>query len=208
MILVLRAKEGRCPEGALCVRIAEAIPVGPVHVPDGDYLVVMSSLIPKFVDVSSISRRFRRVICVGPETARAVGECIVPRRYDSRGVAEMLRALAPGRAVVLRSAKGNDILKRLVDSVVEVPVYDLAPDPIGLERAREVVEAAEAVVLSSGFVAEIAHRAGLLAGKMLVAIGPATSEVLARAGLRHYTSPTSTVEAAVEYAKSLLRPKP
>ncbi|MEL9991054.1 MAG: uroporphyrinogen-III synthase [Thermoproteus sp.] len=202
-VLVVRIKEGACPEGARCVNIGKVILRKDVVVPEGDYLVVMSPMVAEAVDVESLRRRFKCVICVGPSTAKAVGGCITPKEYTSYGVARLLGEMAPGRVIVLRSSAGNDVLRRLVPDVVEVPVYDVVISEDAVERLKEEVEAASAVVVTSSLVAEVLARHIDLHGKKVVAIGPVTSERLKELGIPHVTSPEATIEAAVKIA---LRP--
>jgi len=199
-IVVVRIKEGKCPEGATCASIGRVVPRPGVYIPEGDYLVVMSPAVAQFVDLEGIRARFKCVICVGPATAEAVGNCVVPREYSSYGVAKLLKELAPGRVVVLRSGMGNDVLKSLVPNVVEVPVYDIVIEPDKLESAVAAVVAARAVVLTSATVAEVVASRADLRGKRVVAIGPVTSAKLAELGIPHIVAPEATIEAAVKAA--------
>lgn len=202
VVLVLRAKDGPCPPNAVCVKVAKIKPMSAINIPDGEYLVVMSAAVADLVDIRKISARFKCIICVGPSTATAVGErCIVPRRYDSYGLVELLRSLRPGRVIVLRSAKGNSILRSSVPNVVEVPVYDLEEDPDGIATARNID--ADVVVVASSYVAEIAWSHGLLNKRLVVAIGQATSERLRELGVSHYVSPVPLIKDAVEFANAL-----
>nr|KJR74045.1 MAG: uroporphyrinogen III synthase HEM4 [Thermoproteus sp. AZ2] len=198
--VVVRIKEGPCPEGAECISIGTIKP-RPYEIPDGDYLVVMSPAVAKFVDIERIRRRFRCVICVGPSTAEAVGSCAVPREYSSYGVAKLLEAMAPGRVVVLRSSAGNDVLRRLVPGVVEVAIYDVEIDEERLTRYAPAIAQAEAVVLTSATVARAVAKAVDLAGKTVVAIGPVTSKALSELGIPHVVAEESTIEKAVETAR-------
>ncbi|MFB6490725.1 MAG: uroporphyrinogen-III synthase [Thermoproteus sp. AZ2] len=198
--VVVRIKEGPCPEGAECISIGTIKP-RPYEIPDGDYLVVMSPAVAKFVDIERIRRRFRCVICVGPSTAEAVGSCAVPREYSSYGVAKLLEAMAPGRVVVLRSSAGNDVLRRLVPGVVEVAIYDVEIDEERLTRYAPAIAQAEAVVLTSATVARAVAKAVDLAGKTVVAIGPVTSKALSELGISHVVAEESTIEKAVETAR-------
>ncbi|ABO09129.1 uroporphyrinogen-III synthase [Pyrobaculum calidifontis] len=197
-IVVVRIKEGKCPEGATCISIGRVAPRPDVYIPEGDYLVVMSPAVAQFVDLEKIRARFKCVICVGPATAEAVGNCITPREYSSYGVAKLLKELAPGVVVVLRSGMGNDVLKSLVPNVVEVPVYDIVIEPDKLESATAAIAAARAVVLTSATVAEVVASRVDLRGKRVVAIGPVTSAKLAELGIPHIVAPEATIEAAVK----------
>ncbi|MEM0463248.1 uroporphyrinogen-III synthase [Pyrobaculum sp.] len=199
-VVVVRVKDGPCPEGAFCVSIGRVVPRRGVEVPDGDYLVVMSPAVADAVDVAALAGRFRCVICVGPSAAARVGKCVVPREYTSYGIAELLKSLAPGRVVVLRSSSGNEVLRSLVPNVVEVAVYDLVIDE---ERVREVagiLSRAEAVVLTSAKVAEAVAKYVDLSGKTVVAIGRVTSQKLAQLGVLHLVADEATIKSAVEAA--------
>jgi len=199
-VVVIRIKEGKCPKGATCISIGRIVPRPGAHIPEGDYLVVMSPAVAQFVDLEGIRARFKCVICVGPVTAETVGNCVVPREYSSYGVAKLLKELAPGRVVVLRSGMGNDVLKSLVPNVVEVPVYDIVIEPDKLESAAAAIVAASAVVLTSATVAEVIASRVDLRGKRVVAIGPVTSAKLAELGIPHIVAPEATIEAAVKAA--------
>lgn len=203
-VVVVRIKEGGCPPGVRCLSIGRVVPRRGVEVPDGDYLVVMSPAVAQAVDVGKLRQRFRCVVCVGPSTAKAVGGCAVPREYTSYGVARLLKELAPGRVVVLRSSAGNDVLRRLLPGVVEVPVYDVELDPAKIRAAAEAVAQARAVVVTSSAVAEAVAKAVDLGGKVVVAIGAVTSQRLAQLGIRHITAEEATIEKAVEAAKKAL----
>jgi len=199
-VVVVRIKEGPCPRGVLCVSIGGVTPRKDVVVPDGDYLVVMSPVVALAVDVREVAKRFKCVICVGPSTAAAVGSCVVPREYTSYGVAQLLKALAPGRVVVLRSSAGNDVLKSLLPDVVEIPAYDVAIDEAKLREAASALASARAVVLTSSAVAEAVARSVDLSGKLVVAIGAVTSGKLAELGMPHVVAEEATIEAAVKTA--------
>ncbi len=196
-VVVVRIKEGPCPRGALCVSVGRVVPRRDVAVPDGDYLVVMSPAVAQAVDVREVARRFRCVICVGPATAAAVGSCVVPREYTSYGVAQLLKALAPGRVVVLRSSAGNDVLRSLIPDVVEVPVYDVEIDEAKLREAARIIAGARAAVLTSSAVAEAVARFVDLSHKLVVAIGAVTAKKLAELGVPHVVAEETTIESAV-----------
>jgi len=147
--------------------------------------------------VREVARRFRCVICVGPATAAAVGSCVVPREYTSYGVAQLLKALAPGRVVVLRSSAGNDVLRSLIPDVVEVPVYDVEIDEAKLREAARIVAGARAAVLTSSAVAEAVARFVDLSHKLVVAIGAVTAKKLAELGVPHVVAEEATIESAV-----------
>lgn len=199
-VVVVRVKDGPCPEGALCVSIGKVVPRRGVEVPDGDYLVVMSPAVVDAVDVAALAGRFRCVICVGPSTAARVGRCAVPREYTSFGVAELLRSLAPGRVVVLRSSSGNEVLRSLVPGVVEVAVYDLVVHEEKIREAAGVLRRAEAIVLTSATVAEAVAKYVDLGGKTVVAIGRVTSQKLSQLGVPHLVAEEATMKSAVEAA--------
>jgi len=200
-VVVVRVREGPCPPGARCVSIGTIRPRHGVQIPDGDYLVVMSPAVASAVDVAAVAGRFKCVICVGPSTAAAVGgRCAVPREYTSYGVAQLLKALAPGRTVVLRSSAGNDVLRSLVPDVVEVPVYDLVFDEEKIREAVSAVSAAKVVVLTSSTIAEIMASRVDLAGKIVVAIGAVTSKKLRELGVPHVVAEEATIESAVKTA--------
>lgn len=203
-IVVVRIKEGRCPDGALCLSVGRVKPRGHVEIPEGDYLVIMSPAVAEAVDLDKVRQRFKCVICVGPATAEAVGGCVVPKEYTSYGVAKLLEAMEPGRVVVLRSSSGNDILRRLVENVVEVSVYDVEIDREKLRHAAEVVKSARAVVLTSSLVAEAVVSTVELRGKVVVAIGSVTSETLRKLGVNHIVAPKATIESAVATARHAL----
>ncbi len=203
-VVVVRLKEGPCPEGALCVAVGGVEPRRGVEIPNGDYLVVMSPVVADAVDVAEVRRRFRCVICVGPSTAERVGDCVVPREYTSYGVARLLKELAPGRVVVLRSSRGNDVLRRLIPNVVEVPVYDVKVDTARLREAAGLISRAKAVVLTSSTVAELAANVADLRGRVVVAIGRVTAERLAGLGIPHITADEATIESAVRTALKAL----
>ncbi|MEM1807247.1 MAG: uroporphyrinogen-III synthase [Pyrobaculum sp.] len=204
-VVVVRIKEGRCPGGARCVSIGRVTPRRVVDVPEGDYLVVMSPAAALAVDIESLRRKFRCVICIGPSTAEAVGGCVVPREYTSYGVVKLLESMAPGRVVVLRSSMGNDVLKKYMRDVVEVPVYDVEIDREKLVQYLEVIKNSRAVVLTSSNVAEAVAAYLDLRGKVVVAIGPVTSSKLRELGVQHYTAPEATIESAVSTAFRLLQ---
>jgi uroporphyrinogen-III synthase len=186
-VVVVRVREGPCPPGARCVSIGTIRPRRGVQIPDGDYLVVMSPAVASAVD--------------GPSTAAAVGgRCAVPREYTSYGVAQLLKALAPGRTVVLRSSAGNDVLRSLVPDVVEVPVYDVVFEEEKIREAVSAVSAANAVVLTSSTIAEIVASRVDLAGKIVVAIGAVTSKKLRELGVPHVVAEEATIESAVKTA--------
>ncbi|MEZ0247890.1 MAG: uroporphyrinogen-III synthase [Thermoproteus sp.] len=199
-ILVVRIKGGSCPEGAQCVSIGRVTLRKDVVVPEGDYLVVMSPVVAEAVDMGSLRRRFKCVICVGPSTAEAVGGCITPREYTSYGVARLLGEMAPGRVVVLRSGSGNDVLRRLLPGVVEVPVYDIAIDEDAVRRLKDLAEGASTIIVTSSLVADVLARHVDLSNKKVVAIGPITSEKLKELGIPHLVSPEATIEVAVRTA--------
>lgn len=199
-VVVVRLKEGPCPEGALCIAVGGTEPRRGVKIPEGDYLVVMSPVVTDAVDLAEVRQRFRCVICVGPSTAEKVGNCVVPREYTSYGVARLLKELAPGRVVVLRSSRGNDVLKRLVPGVVEVPVYDVKVDEARLGEATRLILRARAVVLTSSMVAELIAGAVDLRGRLVVAIGRVTAERLAELGIPHITADEATIKSAVQTA--------
>ncbi|MCC6020051.1 MAG: uroporphyrinogen-III synthase [Thermoproteaceae archaeon] len=204
-IVVIRIKEGPCPGGAVCAPVGRAIPRRDVTVPEGDYLVVMSPVAASAVDVAALRRKFKRVICIGPSTARAVGDCEIPREYTSYGVAELLSGLAPGRVVVLRSSSGNDILRSLTPGVIEVPVYDVEIDPERARAAARLIAGARAVVFASSLAAEAVAGLADMSGKVVVAIGPVTSRALSRLGVRHATASSATIGDAVRLAAEILR---
>lgn len=204
MLLVVRLKEGPCPDDAVCVSVGKFAPRRDVVVPDGDYLVVMSPAVAQVVNVEEVRRRFKCVICVGPSTARAVGSCATPREYSSYGVARLLETLSPGRVVALRSGIGNDVLRRLVPGVVEVPVYDVFIDEDAVKSLRELAERASVVVVTSSFVAEVLAKNVDLRGKKVVAIGPVTSDKLKALGVPHVIAAEATIEAAVETARNVM----
>ncbi|MEM1597066.1 MAG: uroporphyrinogen-III synthase [Pyrobaculum sp.] len=204
MLLVVRLKEGPCPEEAFCVTIGKLAPRRDVVIPDGDYLVVMSPAVAQAVNIEEVRRRFKCVICVGPSTARAVGSCVTPREYSSYGVAKLLEAMSPGRVVVLRSGAGNDVLRRLVPGVVEVSVYDVVIDEDAVKSLKELAERASAIVATSSLVAEVLAKSVDLRGKKVVAIGPVTSDRLNALGVPHVVAPEATIEAAVETARRML----
>ncbi len=199
-IVVVRLKEGKCPPSAMCVTIGTTAIRRNVSVPDGDYLVVMSPLVAQAVDVGQLRGRFKCVICVGPSTAEAVGNCAVPREYSSYGVARLLRELAPGRVVVLRSNRGNDVLRSLLPDVVEVSVYDVLIDRDKLKQAVALLARATAVVITSATVAEAVAEVVDLRDKKVVAIGPVTARALEKFGIPHVVAPESTIESAVATA--------
>ncbi|MFN3803565.1 MAG: uroporphyrinogen-III synthase, partial [Pyrobaculum sp.] len=89
-VVVVRLKEGPCPQGAVCISIGSITPRKEVTVPEGDYLVVMSPVVVQAVDIEKLRHKFRCIICVGPSTAAAVGSCVVPREYTSYGVARLI----------------------------------------------------------------------------------------------------------------------
>lgn len=202
--IVVRIKEGPCPEGAECVSIGFVKP-RPHEIPDGDYLVVMSPAVAQFVDLEKIRGRFKCVICVGPSTAKAVGRCVVPKEYSSYGVAKLLEALEPGRIVVLRSSAGNDVLRSLLPDVVEVAVYDVEVDRGKLAQYAPAIAQADAVVLTSAMVVREVAKVVDLSGKVVVAIGPVTSKALKELGIPHVVAEESTIEKAVEKAMSIER---
>lgn len=204
MLLVVRLKEGPCPKEALCVTIGKLAPRRDVVIPDGDYLVVMSPAVAQAVNIEEVRRRFKCVICVGPSTARTVGSCITPKDYSSYGVAKLLEAMSPGRVVVLRSGAGNDVLRRLVPGVVEVPVYDVVIDEDAVKSLKELAERASVIVATSSLVAEVLAKSVDLRGKKVVAIGPVTSDRLNALGVPHVVAPEATIEAAVETARRML----
>jgi Uroporphyrinogen-III synthase len=124
----------------------------------------------------------------------------VPREYTSYGVAQLLKALAPGKTVVLRSSGGNDVLRSLVPDVVEVPVYDVVFEEEKIREAVSAVSAAKAVVLTSSAIAEIMAGRVDLTGKIVVAIGVVTSKKLRELGVPHVVAEEATVESAVKTA--------
>ncbi len=199
-VAIIRLKEGPCPQGALCVRIGSVVVRRDVSVPDGDYLVIMSPVVAQAVDVDEIRRRFKCTICVGPSTAAAVGSCAVPREYSSYGVARLIKELAPGRVVVLRSSAGNDVLRSLLPDVVEVPVYDISIDRDMLEDAVAAIQRSDVVVLTSSIAAEEIAKRIDLSNKKVVAIGPVTSSKLAQLGIPHVVAPEATIESAYKIA--------
>lgn len=199
-VTIVRLKEGPCPRGAMCVAIGSIIMREDVLVPEGDYLVVMSPIVAQAINLGEIKRKFKCVICVGPSTAAAVGDCVIPREYSSYGVARLIRELAPGKVVVLRSNRGNDVLRSLLPDVVEVPVYEIRIDRFKLTKAVEAVQRSQAVVLTSSMVAEEIARNADLRGKVVVAIGPVTSSKLAQLGIPHLTAPEATMESAYRTA--------
>lgn len=200
--VVVRLKEGPCPEGVMCISIGSIKP-RPYEIPRGDYLVVMSPVVAQFVDLEKIRHMFRCIICVGPSTAEAVGRCVVPREYSSYGVAKLLEAMAPGRVVVLRSSTGNEVLRTLLPDVVEVAVYDVEIDRNKLAQYAPMIARADAVVLTSSTVAREVAKAVNLVGKRVIAIGPVTSMALRELGIPHVVAEESTIEKAVEKAKKL-----
>lgn len=207
-IAIVRLKEGPCPQGAACVAIGSITVRKDVSVPEGDYLVVMSPIVAQAVNFEEIRRKFKCVICVGPSTAAAVKGCIIPREYSSYGVARLVKELAPGRVVVLRSNKGNDVLRALLPDVVEVPVYGITIDDVKLAEALEAVRKSQAVVLTSSTVAEEIAKNADLKGKVVVAIGPVTSSKLAQLGIPHLMASEATVESAYRTAlEALMRIK-
>ncbi|ABL87299.1 Uroporphyrinogen III synthase HEM4 [Pyrobaculum islandicum DSM 4184] len=209
-IVVVRIKEGRCPSGAYCISIGRIIPRPDVVIPDGDYLVIMSPSVAYSINLSNVVKKFKCVICVGPSTAEAVGNCIVPREYTSYGVARLLKELAPGRVVVLRSSAGNEVLKTLVPNVIEVPVYDIVLDRDRIEEAAKAIVMAKAVVFTSSTAVEAVAKAVDLTGKTVVAIGAVTSQKLTQLGIPHITAGEATIEEAVKTAKKeleLFKPK-
>jgi uroporphyrinogen-III synthase len=200
-VVVVRVREGPCPLGARCVSIGAVRPRRDIQIPDGDYLVVMSPAVASAVDVAAVAGRFKCVICVGPATAAAVGGgCVVPREYTSYGVAQLLKALAPGKTVVLRSSAGNDVLRSLVPDVIEVPVYDVVFEEEKIREAVSAVSAAKAVVLTSSAIAEIMASHVDLTGKIVVAIGAVTSKKLRELGVSHVVAEEATIESAVKTA--------
>lgn len=201
-VVVVRLKEGPCPQGAVCISIGSITPRKEVTVPEGDYLVVMSPVVVQAVDIEKLRHKFRCIICVGPSTAAAVGSCVVPREYTSYGVARLIRELTPGRVVVLRSSRGNDVLKSLLPDVHEVFVYDVVVDREKLGKAVDVLSGAKAVVLTSSTVAGEVARVVNLRDKRVVAIGPVTARSLERLGIPHVVAPEATIESAVSLASS------
>lgn len=199
-VVVVRIKDGPCPEGALCVSIGRIVPRQDVEVPDGDYLVIMSPAVAEAVDVAKIAERFKCVICVGPSTAARVGKCVVPREYTSYGIAELLKSLAPGRVVVLRSSSGNEVLRSLVPGVVEVAAHDIVIDEERVKEVAGILSRAEAVILTSAKVAEAVAKYVDLRGRTVVAIGRVTSQKLAQLGIPHLVSQEATIESAVKAA--------
>jgi uroporphyrinogen-III synthase len=206
-VVVVRIKEGPCPGDALCVSIGGVVPRRGVAVPNGDYLVVMSPAVAQAVNVREVAKRFKCVICVGPSTAAAVGGCVVPREYTSYGVAQLIKALAPGRTIVLRSSSGNDVLKSLIPDVVEVPVYDVVIDEAKLREAAQIAAGARAVVLTSSAAAEAVARHLDLSDKLVVAIGAVTSKKLAELAVPHIVAEEATIEGSVKTAWRYLRKK-
>lgn len=203
-VVIVRLKEGPCPKGAECISVGSISPRAGVSIPDGDYLVVMSPAVARAVDIKAVRERFKCVICVGPTTASAVGGCLVPREYSSYGVARLIKEMAPGRVVVLRSSAGNDVLRRLLPDAVEVPVYDISIDEDKLREAAEMVARFSVVVLTSATVADKIASLIDLKSKKVVAIGPVTSARLTSLGIPHVVAAESTIEGAFKTALSLL----
>ncbi|AAL62880.1 hypothetical protein PAE0589 [Pyrobaculum aerophilum str. IM2] len=204
-VVVVRLKEGPCPEGATCISIGWVELRKNVVVPDGDYLVVMSPVVADVVNLAELKKRFKCIICVGPSTAERVGGCVVPREFTSFGIARLLKEMAPGRVVVLRSSAGNEVLRSLMPEVIEVPVYDIYIDEGKLKEATRLIESAKTVVLTSSTVAEAVARRADLGGKVVVAIGRVTSEKLKELGVRHIVAEESTIKNAVWTALNALR---
>jgi uroporphyrinogen-III synthase len=115
-------------------------------------------------------------------------------------VAQLLKALAPGKTVVLRSSAGNDVLRSLVPDVIEVPVYDVVFEEEKIRKAVSAVSAAKAVVLTSSTIAEIVASRVDLTGKIVVAIGAVTSKKLRELGVPHVVAEEATIESAVKTA--------
>ncbi|MFN7105382.1 MAG: uroporphyrinogen-III synthase [Pyrobaculum sp.] len=201
-VVVVRLKEGPCPHGAICLSIGSITPRRDVTVPDGDYLVVMSPVVVEAVDIEKLRGRFKCIICVGPSTAAAVGNCVVPREYTSYGVARLIKELTPGRVVVLRSSRGNDVLKSLLPDVHEVFVYDVVVDREKLSKVVDVISNAKAVVLTSSTVAEEVAKVVDLREKRVVAIGPVTARSLEKYGIPYVVAPEATIESAMSLACS------
>jgi len=132
---------------------------------------------------------------------------VVPREYTSYGVARLIKALAPGRTIVLRSSSGNDVLKSLIPDVVEVPVYDVVIDEAKLREAVQIAAGARAVILTSSAAAEAVARHLDLTDKLVVAIGAVTSKKLAELAVPHIVAEEATIESSVKTAWRHLRKK-
>ncbi len=177
-----------------------------------DYVVVMSSLVVDIAEKIGAGDAFRSLvegaqctICVGPSTKLRVGRCVVPRRYSSRGVENLLDSLEPGEVVVLRSAHGSPL--RTSHRYREVHVYRLELSREAQEELRRRLPEASAVIVTSPMVASALISIAedeRVALPSVVAIGEATAAVLRAHGIPHSAPERYTIDAAIDLARRML----
>ncbi len=125
---------------------------------NADYVVIMSAVAVKYVGdkLRQLSGNVR-VIGVGPRTCNEVEKlgiaCVTPREFSSYGIVNMMRNLPRGKVVVLRSLRGNDYiineLRGLGYDVFEYGIYDVRPNPVGVDIACGLIGNVDYVVFMS-----------------------------------------------------------
>lgn len=164
-----------------------------------NYVIIMSTTVVKYVSekLRQLSNDVK-VIGVGPQTCSEVEKlnvtCIMPREFSSYGIIDMMRDLPRGKVVVLRSLKGNDYiineLKKLNYDVIEYRLYDVRPNPAGVEIACRLINYVDYVVFMSSMTYEAVRdcaRDALRGGKSVIAIGKVTESHMRDDGINPLT---------------------
>ncbi len=141
-----------------------------------------------------------KICAIGPATAgelegRSLVLDLVPKEFTSLGILEGLRGEEiKGRRFLLPRADiaGEELAQGLLGlgaRVEEVVAYETVPAPESLERAPELLEAAQAVTFTSsstvrGLMDLLGRDGKALAGKVVACIGPVTADTAQEMGLR------------------------
>ena len=156
-----------------------------------------------------------RIACVGPETAKAVEERggtvdYVPRRHDSRSLAEGLlaeRSAAGSRVLFPCAEKALDTVPRVLAEggaeVVRRVVYRGVP--VDEVPAGAGVGADAALFLSPSAVDAFAEAGGDLRAAPALAIGETTADALRRHGVEARVAPTADREGLITALEEMAR---
>lgn len=121
----------------------------------------------------------------------------MPKEFSSYGIIDMMRDLPRGKVVVLRSLRGgNDYiineLKKLNYDVIEYRLYDVRPNPAGVEIACRLINYVDYVVFMSPMTYEAVRNCArdALRSKPVIAIGKVTESHMRNDGINPPLTPS------------------
>ncbi len=173
-----------------------------------NYVIIMSTTVVRYV--SEKLRQLNndvKIIGVGPQTCNEVEKlgvaCIVPREFSSYGIINMMRDLPRGKVVVLRSLRGNNYiineLRKLNYDVIEYGLYDVRPNPVGVEITCKLINYVDYVIFMSPMTYEAVRNCvrDKLRGKSVIAIGRVTESYMRSDGINPLTPSEYTLNGVL-----------